>query len=147
MTIEPMTDEHGAAPAAVEPSKGAAAAPAAVGPSVAAAPVAVPSFMTTAVVDDDSDDDADVPGAAAVVDASVPTDDDIFEVLKDLVNRIPDLQAVTLKQLRERAADKLGLGADGLEDRKARVSELAASIIDGGVNPNLDVPVFDAVTR
>ena len=68
-----------------------------------------------------------------------PTDELLYATLKDIIEAIPDMEAVTIKQLRQRASQHHGLGENGLEGRKEQVSEFAKMIIKG-----TGIPEFDA---
>ena len=78
------------------------------------------------------------------MDAVVPvaphiTDESLFTMLKDIIDNIPDMEAVTLKQLREQVATQAGLEPGGLDDKKDLVKTFATTIIQGDA-----LPVFDA---
>ena len=71
--------------------------------------------------------------------APAPTDEMLYNTLKELIVNIPDMEAVTLKHLRQRVAQHLGLGEDGLEGRKQIVSDFATAIIQEKTPPNFDI--------
>ena len=71
--------------------------------------------------------------------APAPTDEMLYNTLKELIVNIPDMEAVTLKHLRQRVAQHLGLGEDGLEGRKQIVSDFATAIIQEKTPPSFDI--------
>ena len=48
-----------------------------------------------------------------------PTPAALFKTMSDLAKDIPDLNAVTQRELRRRTAEVLGLKKDGLDSKKA----------------------------
>jgi len=65
-----------------------------------------------------------------------PTDEVIYNTLKDVYRAIPDTSLVTVKVLRERVAEVLGLGQQGLDGRRALVKGLTESIVNDEAPPN-----------
>ena len=62
--------------------------------------------------------------------AQPPAQDVIFNTMKEIYAAIPDKDIVTVKQLREAVAEKLGLGSSGLDDNKDLCTRLLQDIIN-----------------
>ena len=58
------------------------------------------------------------------------SDEDIYKAMKGIFESIPDTSTTTVKQLREKTAEALGLGTDGLEDRKALTKKLMSALVN-----------------
>lgn len=68
--------------------------------------------------------------------APAPKDEAIYNTVAEIYRDIPDPNMVTVRMLRERTAEKLGLDKEGLDDKKDLVTELVKSIIDDEPPPN-----------
>ena len=66
-----------------------------------------------------------------------PSDETIHSTLTGMYKDIPDPSIITVRQFREMTSDKLGLGPDGLDDRRDVVQRLMESII------NDEMPTFN----
>ena len=68
----------------------------------------------------------------------LPSDEDIFNAMRELYQSIPDASLVTVRMLRERTSEKLGLGPGGLDDKKDLVKAFMEGIINDEAPPEFD---------
>ncbi len=75
------------------------------------------------------DADGDLPPAAPPP-PQAHSDEDIYTTMKGIFESIPDTSSTTVKQLREKTSEALGLGTDGFEDRKVLTKKFMSALMN-----------------